>query len=270
MSHEGTTGVMTEVVATEVQAIVQALVSEPNTRACDAQAGAVVEEEGKGRISRAVEAMRVEVEQAASEPSVPAALTQSTSSDVAKVHNVVAATETVAAQAKENVSGAQEGADMAGTAATAMVPTKTARVKTALTKARLKVAKAKKAPMPAKRAESKAVKPKDIRRAAAVKVDAKVRKAKTPQAVAARTVPKKPQQKVLEFTVPEVWRSIVKKNERQGSKRYDVLVCQHAVPANDNTYRVARSCPECRLRVKEYADGVAASRAPTVPRRRKA
>ncbi len=38
----------------------------------------------------------------------------------------------------------------------------------------------------------------------------------------------------IKFTVPEVWRSIVKKNERQGSKRYDVLVCQFAVPANDD------------------------------------
>lgn len=56
------------------------------------------------------------------------------------------------------------------------------------------------------------------------------------------------------FTVPEVWRTIVKKNERQGRGRYDVLVCNHAVPANDNTYRQARSCPECRLAVQRYAD----------------
>lgn len=56
------------------------------------------------------------------------------------------------------------------------------------------------------------------------------------------------------FTVPEVWRSIVKKNERQGTKLYDVLVCNHSVPANDNTYRRARSCPECRRKVQEYAD----------------
>jgi len=62
------------------------------------------------------------------------------------------------------------------------------------------------------------------------------------------------------FTVPEVWRSIVKKNDLQGGERYDVLVCQHAVPANDNTYRKARSCPECRLRVQQYADEIAASR----------
>ena len=60
--------------------------------------------------------------------------------------------------------------------------------------------------------------------------------------------------KTLKFTVPEVWRAIVKKNERQGSKRYDVLICQHAVPGNDNKYRRARSCPECRLKVQEYAD----------------
>lgn len=56
------------------------------------------------------------------------------------------------------------------------------------------------------------------------------------------------------FSVPEVWRAIVKKNERQGGKPYDVLVCDHAVPANDNTYRKARSCPECRRKVQEYAD----------------
>lgn len=56
------------------------------------------------------------------------------------------------------------------------------------------------------------------------------------------------------FTVPEVWRRIVKKNERQGSGRYDVLICDHAVPANDNRYRQVRSCPECRLKVQQYAD----------------
>ncbi len=56
------------------------------------------------------------------------------------------------------------------------------------------------------------------------------------------------------FTVPEVWRQIVKKNERHGDKRYDVLICNHAVPANDNTYRRARSCPECRVRVQQSAD----------------
>ena len=56
------------------------------------------------------------------------------------------------------------------------------------------------------------------------------------------------------FSVPEVWRSIVKKNERQGRKLYDVLVCDHSVLANDNTYRRARSCPECRRKVQEYAD----------------
>ena len=56
------------------------------------------------------------------------------------------------------------------------------------------------------------------------------------------------------FSVPEVWRTIVKKNERQGAKLYDVLVCDHSVLANDNTYRKARSCPECRRKVQEYAD----------------
>jgi len=63
------------------------------------------------------------------------------------------------------------------------------------------------------------------------------------------------------FTVPEVWRRIVKKNELQGDKRFDVLICNHAVPANDNTYRRARSCPECRVRVQEYADQHRASQA---------
>jgi hypothetical protein len=56
------------------------------------------------------------------------------------------------------------------------------------------------------------------------------------------------------FTVPEVWRTIVKKNELHGDKLYDVLVCSHAVPANDNTYRRARACPECRRRVQRYVD----------------
>lgn len=58
-----------------------------------------------------------------------------------------------------------------------------------------------------------------------------------------------------QFTVPVVWRKIVKKNELQGTARYDVLICNHVVPADaDNTYRRARSCPECRLKVQEYAD----------------
>lgn len=62
--------------------------------------------------------------------------------------------------------------------------------------------------------------------------------------------------KAKKFTVPEVWRTIVKKNERQGSGLYDVLICKHAVPANDNTYRKARACPACRVRVQQYADGM--------------
>lgn len=60
------------------------------------------------------------------------------------------------------------------------------------------------------------------------------------------------------FTVPEVWRQIVKKNERQGGKLFDVLVCDHAVLANDNTYRRARACPACRIKVQEYADALRA------------
>ncbi len=64
------------------------------------------------------------------------------------------------------------------------------------------------------------------------------------------------------FTVPEVWRTIAKKNERQGDKLFDVLVCDHAVPANDNTYRRARACPACRVKVQEYADRLRAESAP--------
>jgi hypothetical protein len=64
------------------------------------------------------------------------------------------------------------------------------------------------------------------------------------------------------FTVKEVWRTIAKKNERQGATRWDVLVCGHAVPANDNTFRKARSCPECRERVQDYVDVRAKDGAP--------
>jgi hypothetical protein len=61
--------------------------------------------------------------------------------------------------------------------------------------------------------------------------------------------------KVLKFTVPEVYRNIVKKNEHQTKGLYDVLVCKHSVPAaTENTYRKARACPECRLKVQDYAD----------------
>lgn len=56
------------------------------------------------------------------------------------------------------------------------------------------------------------------------------------------------------FTVPEVWRRIVKKNERHAGKLFDVLICSHAVPANDNTYRRVRACAECRVKVQAYAD----------------
>ncbi len=78
---------------------------------------------------------------------------------------------------------------------------------------------------------------------------------------------KKSKNSARTFTVPEVWRAIVKKNERQAGKPYDVLVCQHAVPANDNTYRKARACPECRVTVQQYADEVASCTA-QAPRRR--
>jgi hypothetical protein len=57
------------------------------------------------------------------------------------------------------------------------------------------------------------------------------------------------------FTIPPVWRQIVKKNERQGNALYDVLICNHVVPADqENTYRRARACPECRSKVQEYSD----------------
>jgi hypothetical protein len=65
---------------------------------------------------------------------------------------------------------------------------------------------------------------------------------------------KKSKHSARTFTVPEVWRAIVKKSERQGNELYDVLICDYAVPANDNRYRRARSCPECRIKVQEYAD----------------
>jgi len=57
-----------------------------------------------------------------------------------------------------------------------------------------------------------------------------------------------------EFTVPDVWRRIVKLNERQGSQKYDVLGCGHAVPASDTAYRRFRACPECRVKVQQFAD----------------
>ncbi len=71
---------------------------------------------------------------------------------------------------------------------------------------------------------------------------------------------RRPKHKPKRASVPEVYRTIVKKNERQGDGLYDVLVCKHAVPANDNTYRKARACPTCRARVQEYADGLRAPR----------
>lgn len=66
----------------------------------------------------------------------------------------------------------------------------------------------------------------------------------------------KRRQKSQKFTIPLVWRAIVKKNERQGARRFDVLICQHVVPANDNTFRSFRACPDCRARVQRYADEV--------------
>jgi transcription elongation factor Elf1 len=52
---------------------------------------------------------------------------------------------------------------------------------------------------------------------------------------------------------PSVWRKIIKRNERQGRKYFDVLVCNHAVEVmpstRANTYRRFRSCPDCRDQV---------------------
>ncbi|MFL5263597.1 MAG: hypothetical protein ACJ79L_14430 [Anaeromyxobacteraceae bacterium] len=68
------------------------------------------------------------------------------------------------------------------------------------------------------------------------------------------------------FTVPEVWRKIVKKSERQGDGVFDVLICNHAVPAAlDNPYRKGRSCPECRVQVQRFADDYARSNPAPAP-----
>ena len=74
-----------------------------------------------------------------------------------------------------------------------------------------------------------------------------------------RRVAAKRKSKAKKPSVPEVWRTIVKKNERQGDKLYDIMVCKHAVLANDNTYRKARSCPTCRLQVQAYVDSLPAA-----------
>jgi hypothetical protein len=71
--------------------------------------------------------------------------------------------------------------------------------------------------------------------------------------------------KKVRFTVPEVWRKIVKKNERQGDALYDVLICNHAVLANDTPYRKGRSCPVCRVQVQKYADEHAAAEVRALP-----
>jgi hypothetical protein len=57
-----------------------------------------------------------------------------------------------------------------------------------------------------------------------------------------------------EFSVPDVWRRIQRLNEKQGSRKFDVLVCGHAVPASDTAYRRFRACPECRVQVQRFAD----------------
>jgi len=57
-----------------------------------------------------------------------------------------------------------------------------------------------------------------------------------------------------EFSVPEVWRRIQRLSEKQGSGKFDVLVCGHAVPASDTAYRRFRACPDCRVQVQRFAD----------------
>jgi hypothetical protein len=58
------------------------------------------------------------------------------------------------------------------------------------------------------------------------------------------------------ITPRRVWRTITRKNERQGDQLFDVLVCTHAVPVDDatrrNVYRRARACPECAERVAAH------------------
>ncbi len=271
MSHEETTGVLAKAVASDVQAIVQALVSEQNTVA-GAAGGAPLIEEGEGTVVRAIEAGLAEVEQGAPEPKVSAVAVTLGGADAREDHAVLPATRAATTQPEKPLAEAQRGAGMAGNTATKV---RTARVKKDVTKARANDAKPNRE-RPARKRAKTAVKSRAegtaIDPAEASKVNAKsVKMARANQALATIKVPKtRPPQKQPGFTVPEVWRTIVKKNERQGSKRYDVLVCQHAVPANDNTYRTARSCPECRVTVQRYADQVAAARTRKAPRRRKA
>ena len=61
---------------------------------------------------------------------------------------------------------------------------------------------------------------------------------------------------VPRFTVPEAWRPILKRNERQGAGLFDVLACGHAVAASDTAHRRFRACPDCRVQVQQYADRV--------------
>jgi hypothetical protein len=60
------------------------------------------------------------------------------------------------------------------------------------------------------------------------------------------------------FTVPAPIRKIVKRNERQGRRKYDILVCKHAVlvrkDEETNTYRRFRRCPACRVKVQMLKD----------------
>jgi hypothetical protein len=57
-----------------------------------------------------------------------------------------------------------------------------------------------------------------------------------------------------ECSVPEAWRRIVKLNEKQGSRKYDVLICGHSVAASDTVGRRFRACPECRVKVQQIVN----------------
>jgi hypothetical protein len=63
-------------------------------------------------------------------------------------------------------------------------------------------------------------------------------------------------------TLKPAWRTIVKKNENQNGKLYDILACNHVVPvtAAQATYRQARSCPSCAAQVAIWAAEYASKR----------
>lgn len=69
-------------------------------------------------------------------------------------------------------------------------------------------------------------------------------------------------------SVQPVYRSIVKKSEKQGKDYFDILICTHAVKANksvrENTYRRFRSCSECTKKVQQVAAELQAQQAQQV------